>query len=298
MNSVAVQLFYTIETSLIFSLVTVGLYLSFRVLRFPDLTAEGGFGLAALLGGMAAVKFSSPWLGLLVGAVVGMLAGAVTAFLANTVRLPTILASILTMTMCFSVGILIAGQPHQPLAELWTFAPLSQLFNSTLQAGVVGGGLFLLLTSFVLIVILRSGGGLLLRVRGENPGLCKELGHSLLTWDVLGLALANGVVGIGAVLLSQSAGYANINQGRGVAISALAAIMLAEAVFPNRRIEWAFAACVLATFVIQLVRLVALNLGLPDGTLDLVTSLLVICFVWVSNLRSKTGRSLLEQIRM
>ncbi len=298
MSSAGMQLLYTLETSLVFSLVTVGLYLSFRVLRFPDLTAEGGFGLAALLGSLVAVKFSSPWLGLLTGVIVGMLAGTVTAFLANTVRLPTILASILTMTMCFSVGILVAGQPHQSLADIWVFSSVDDLLQNPLQTGLLGGFLSLLLTSVLLVLLLRSGRGLLLRVRGENPTLGKELGHSLLKWDIIGLAVANGVVGLGAVLLSQRAGYANISLGRGVAISALAAIMLAEAVFPNRKIEWAFAACIAATFVIQLVRLFALNLGVPDGGLDLVTSLLVICFVWISNVRKKSGRSLLEQIRM
>ena len=98
MDPVVSQLFYTLETALLFSIVTIGIFISFRVLRFPDFTADGGFGLSAIIGGMTLIKTGSPWLGLISGLLAGILAGAVTALLANKMRLPTILSSILTMT--------------------------------------------------------------------------------------------------------------------------------------------------------------------------------------------------------
>ena len=298
MNPLVLQLVYSLETSLIYSVVTIGLYVSFRILRFPDLTAEGGFGLSALFGGVVAVQTHSAWLGLLTGGLSGSVTGMVTAYLANIVRLPTILASILTMTMCFSCGLLIVGQPNQPLPDTWLFNGLLSFFNSPLSVGVAGAAVALFALVVMLILFMKTGSGFLLRARGENPSLTSELGHSLVLWDIVGLGIANGIVGIGAVLLSQRAGYANVSMGRGVAINALAAIMLAETLMPTQKLDRAFASCILGTFIIQVVRLFALNLGIPEGGLDLVTSSLVIILVWMARYRDRDGLSVLEQIRM
>jgi putative ABC transport system permease protein len=298
MSPAATQLLYTAETASLYSLATLGLYLAFRVLRFPDFTAEGGFGLSALVGGMIMVTTGSPWLGLASAVAVGMLAGATTALLANVVKLPTILSSILTMTMCFSVGLLAAGKPSINLPDAWVLGSLHAFAGSSVAAGLIGGVGALLLIAFALLLLLRTGTGLLLRVRGENPHLLKDMKHSLVVWDVFGLAIANGIVGLAAVLLSQRAGYANISMGRGVAIAAIAAIMLGEAILRPRRPSTAFAACLVGTLILQLVRLLALNLGIPDGGLDLVTSLLVIGFCWSLSRSPQHREALLERIRM
>ena len=298
MSPIVTQLLYTLETSLLFSMVTVGVFMSFRVLRFPDLTSEGGFGFSAIVGGIVLVKTGSSWLGLISGLLAGVFTGTVTAILANKVRLPSILASILTMTMCFSGGLLLAGKPSETLPEGWVLQDIFPFLSSPLAIGLVGlVAVFALLVSG-LHVFFQTGSGYILRVRGENPSLCRELGHSLLTWDVIGLGLSNGLVGIAAVLLSQRSGYASINMGRGVAISAIAAIMLSEALFPTRQFHSSLIACFCGTLILQLVRLVALNFGIPDGGLDLVTSLMVIGFCWFASAKKDGRPSLLEQIRM
>lgn len=297
MSPLVTQLLYTFEMTLLFSLVTVGLYLSFRILRFPDLTAEGGFGLSALLGGVALVGSGSPWIGLLVSVGTGMATGVVTAVLTNLVKIPTILASILTMTMCFSVGLLVVGRPSVKLPDIWF---LQRMFQkaSPLSVSIGGTAMVVVLLISLLLLFMRSGGGFILRTRGENPDLARELRHSLLVWDIVGLAVANGIVGLAASMLSQRSGYASIDMGRGVAISALASIMLAEAVFPSQRLAVALISCIGGTLILQLVRLVGLNLGIPEGGLDLVTSLLVIGFCWLTQQRGTTGYNVLERIRM
>ena len=298
MNSTVVQLLYTLETTLLFSVVTIGVYLSFRVLRFPDLTAEGGFGLSAILGGMAYVSTGSPWIALIVSVLAGVAAGLTTAALANLVKLPTILASILTMMMCFSVGLLVAGQPSRTLPDDWMLGSMLSFLDNPLAVGIVGMALSLAVIVVGVVSLLRTGSGFMLRIRGENPNLARELGHSLLVWDMVGLAIANGIIGLAAALLSQRSGYASINMGRGMAISALAAIMLGEAIFPTRRLAPAFLACIGGTLVMQLVRLLALNLGMPDGGLDLVTSLMVIAFCWLARSNGVFGHNVLEKIRI
>jgi len=298
MNPTTVQLLYTLETTLTFSIVTVGVYLSFRVLRFPDLTAEGSFGLSAMVGGAVLIATGSPFLGLLTSITTGALAGMVTAVLANIVRLPTLLASILTMIMCFSAGLLVVGQPSQTLPDQWVMASVLSWVESPIARGITGAAAVLVVLITAILVLLRTGTGFILRARGENPDLTRELRHSLVVWDIVGLALANGVVGLSAALFSQRSGYSNINMGRGVAIYALAAVMLGETIFPSRTMLGALLSCVAGTLILQLVRLLALNLGMPDGSLDLVTSVLVIVFVYMAKARGHLGQNVLEKIRM
>lgn len=298
MSPPTVQLLYTLETTLILAMVTIGVFVSFRIVRFPDLSPEGGFGLSAVAGGMIMIATGSPLLGLLASVATGMCVGVVTALLANVVRLPTLLASILTMIMCFSTGLLVAGQPSQTLPDLWILESALFWIDTPLITGIVGGVIMLVATTGGLLLFLRTGAGFVLRARGENPNLARELGHSLVAWDVIALALANGVVGLAAGLFAQRAGYASINMGRGMAISALAAIMLAEAVFPSRTLMQAFLACFAGTLLMQLVRLLALNLGMPDGGLDLVTSTLIIVFCFLAKARGAAATNVLERIRM
>jgi putative ABC transport system permease protein len=298
MNPTTVQLLYTLETTLALSIMTIGVYLSFRVLRFPDLTAEGSFGLSAMVGGSVLIATGSPLVGLLAGVATGATAGIVTAILANVVRLPTLLASILTMIMCSSVGLLVVGQPSQTLPDRWILASLLPLVESPLARGIAGTTVVLIALIAAMIVFLRTGAGFVLRARGENPDLTHELGHSLVAWDVVGLAMANGIVGLSAALFSQRSGYGSINMGRGMAINALAAIMLGETIFPSRTVLPALLSCVAGTLILQLVRLLALNLGMPDGSLDLVTSVLVIVSVYLTKVRGHMGHTVLEKIRM
>jgi putative ABC transport system permease protein len=297
-NPTLLQLLYTFETTIQLSLVTIGVYVALKILRFPDLTAEGGFGLAGLTGGMAMTSTGSPWIGLTVSIATGACTGIVTACLANFARLPTLLASILTMTMCFSAGLLIAGQPSKNLADLWVLKSLLPWNGSPLVPGIFGTLILLFVMSTLLLIFLRTGAGVVLCARGENPDLVREMGHSLAAWDIVGLALANGFVGLGAALASQRAGYASINMGRGIAVYAFAAIMLSEAIFPARSRVSALTACVLGTLVLQLVRLVGLNLGLPEGSLDLVTSALVIVLCYLGKSRRVLFRNTLEKIRL
>ncbi|MBL8827108.1 MAG: hypothetical protein JNM18_08985 [Planctomycetaceae bacterium] len=298
MNVATLQLLYTVETTLTLSLVTIGVYVSFRTLRFPDLTGEGSFSLSAMVAGGVLVASGSAWAATLAGVATGAAAGAVTAILANVVRLPTLLASILTMIMCVSLGLLIAGQPSLTLPDSWVLATVLPDMNAILATGIVGSTLVLAVILFGLMALMYTGVGYVLRARGENPDLVNELKYSLLAWDIVGLALANGVIGLAAVLFSQRAGYCSINMGRGMAINALAAIMLGETLFPSRTLLPALLACVAGTLILQLVRLLALSLGLPDGSLDLVTSVIVIVFVYVAKERGHIGQNVLEKIRM
>ena len=298
MNPVTIQLFYTLEEALLFSLVTIGVFVSFRLLKFPDLTSEGGFGFAAIMGGAVTVSTSSPVLGVCAGAVGGALWGLITALLANITKLPTILASILSMTMAVSAGLLITAQPNITVPDIWLVRQLFPFIESPVIIGVVGGFVFLLIIISALYLFCQTGMGFILRTRGENPRLCQELGYSLTIWDIIGLCMANAIVGTAAALFAQRSGYASIDMGRGIAIAALAAIMLGESIFLHQTIIQALAGCFLGTLILRLVRMLALNFGMPEGSLDFVTSLMVVVFYYVAKGKSDRGEGVLENIRM
>lgn len=298
MNATTLQLMYTVEDGLLFSLVTVGVYVSFRVLRFPDLTAEGGFGLAVTAGGLAILATGSFTIGLVVSTLAGAATGVASSLLANWTRLPTILSSILVMTMCVSAGLLLAGRPNFTLPTGWWIADWMPADLSPVGTGIAGGAILLVVIGAALVLLFNTGAGLLLRTRGENPRLLRELGRSLTVWDAVGLGIANGIIGFAAALLSQQAGYTTIHMGRGVVIGALAAILLGESLFPHRSFAQALVGCVVGTLVLRLVRLLGLNLGLPDGALDLVTSAIVIVFYVAARGRLESKIELLDNIRL
>ena len=298
MSATSLQLLYTAQDAILASLVTIGTFISFRILRFPDLTAEGGYGLAATLGGMVVVSTGSFGLGLVVSVAAGAATGVATSLLNNLTRLPTILSSILVMTMSVSLALLIAGQPSIILPSGWVLGGFQRAVGSTVLGGIAAASLILVLVVFGLVVLMHSGAGLLLRTRGENPRLLAELRRSLVLWDVVGVGLANGVIGLAAGLASQQAGYTSIQMGRGVVISALAAILLGESFAPRATLTQSLACCVLGTLILRLIRLLGLSLGMPDGSLDLITSGIVIVF-YVSARRGLASRiELLDNIRM
>lgn len=301
MNFWGTQLIYTLEEGLIFCFVTIGVFIALRLLKFPDLTAEGSFGFSAIISALVTIWTGSPYAGLLAGIVAGSLCGLVTAILANIIGLPTILASILTMTMCVSASLLIAKQPNLAMPDVWIFSIIPGSAQHTVYTGLFGVILVMVFSLVLFLIFNKSGAGILLRVRGDNPKLFSELGHSLFKWDVLGLCIANGFVGLAAVLFCQRAGYANINMGRGVAISAFAAIMLGESfagLFKRRNLAITLFGCLVGVIAIRMVRLGALNIGLPDGSLDLFTSMIVIIIYYISRRRKPGNQGILESIRM
>jgi putative ABC transport system permease protein len=298
MNATSLQLLYTAQDALLFSLATLGVFVSFRILRFPDLTAEGGYGLAATVGGMVVVATGSFGLGLAASTAAGAATGVATSLLTNLTRLPTILSSILVMTMSVSLALLICGRPNVSLPSGWILGSFQKALGMPVLGGIAAAAAIVAIVGAGLMVLMHSGAGLLLRTRGENPRLLAELGRSLVLWDIIGVGLGNGLIGLAAGLSSQQAGYTSIQMGRGVVIGALAAILLGESLVPHMTLARSMACCVLGTLILRMIRLLGLSLGMPDGSLDLVTSVIVVVFYVAARRSPATRVELLDNIRM
>ena len=276
-----------IEIGLIYALVALGVFLSFRVLNFPDLTVDGSFPLGAATSATLIVAGVDPVLATLVGVAAGALAGLVTAWLNVRFGILHLLASILTMISLFSINLRIMGKPNVALINQDTVINLFSWLTPTLESLGLPGRASLkvvVLAVIVLIVTLLLGRfltsefGLAMRATGANSRMARAQGISTKLHIYVGMALSNALVALAGALFAQTAGFADVTVGTGTIVVGLAAVILGETMIRTRRIVVMLAACVLGAVIYRIVIALALNtswLGLQSSDLNLVTALLV-----------------------
>ena len=268
-----------LELGLIYGLVALGVFLSFRVLSFPDLTVDGSFPLGAAVAASAIVAGLDPYLGTLLALVAGALAGLVTAVLTVRFGILHLLASILTMIALFSINLRIMGRPNIALlTEDTVLTPLAPLgiWMPVLKVLVVG--VVVLVVALLLIRFLASDYGLAMRATGANPRMAQAQGVETGTAILVGMALSNALVALAGALFAQTAGFADISIGTGTIVVGLAAVIVGETLFPARHIAIVVLACLFGSILYRLAVALALNsdvLGLTASDLNLVTAVLV-----------------------
>jgi putative ABC transport system permease protein len=272
-------LFGALEIGLIYGLVALGVFLSFRVLSFPDLTVDGSFPLGAAVTASAIVAGVDPYLATLLAILAGALAGLVTAVLNVRFRILHLLASILTMIALFSINLRIMGRPNIALiAEPTVLTPfeglgVAAMLLKPLVVGVLLAAVVALLASFLV-----SEYGLAMRATGANPRMARAQGIATGQTVYVGMALSNALVALAGALFAQTNGFADITIGTGTIVVGLAAVIVGETILPARRIWLVVLACVLGSILYRLAVAFALNadlLGLEASDLNLVTAVLV-----------------------
>jgi putative ABC transport system permease protein len=268
-----------IEIGLIFGLVALGVFLSFRVLNFPDLTVDGSFPLGAAVTATLIVNGVDPFVATAIAIVAGALAGLMTAFLNLRFGILHLLASILTMIALYSINLRIMGRPNVAIiTEPTILTPfeglgLANMYVKPLVAAVVLLAAMLLLARFLL-----SEYGLALRATGANPRMARAQGVDTKTATYLGMALSNALVALAGALFAQTNGFADVTIGTGTIVVGLAAVILGEAILGSRSVIVWIIACVLGSVLYRLAVALALNadwLGLSASDLNLVTAVLV-----------------------
>lgn len=268
-----------LETGLIYGLVAFGIYLSFRILDFPDLTVDGSFPLGAAVAAVLILAGWHPWLATGAAIIAGMCAGAVTALLNVRLKILHLLASILTMTALYSVNLRIMGRPN--IALLTEDTVLTPWYDLGLQFHQVPVLLFFLVVLVALVLLwrfMKSETGLAMRATGANPRMARAQGIHTGAMIVLGVALSNGLVGLAGALFAQSQGAADVTMGVGVIVVGLASLIGGEAVLTPSTLLRALIACVLGAIIYRLAIAFALNadiLGLQAQDLNLITAVLV-----------------------
>ena len=268
-----------VELGLIYGLVALAVYLSFRVLSFPDLTVDGSFPLGAAVAATAIAGGLGAWLGTALALAAGALAGLVTAILNVRFRILHLLASILTMIALYSINIRIMGRPNVALlGDATLFTPfeglgLSQIWLRPLVVGVIVAAVALLLVRF-----LASEVGLAMRATGVNPRMAEAQGIAVGAITCLGMALSNALAALGGALFAQANGFADVTLGTGTIVVGLAAVIIGETLLPRPTVAAAVLGCILGSVFYRLVVAVALGtdfMGLQASDLNLVTAVIV-----------------------
>lgn len=288
----AIAFYGALETGLVYALVAFSIFLSFRVLDFPDLTVDGSLPLGAAVSAMLILAGWHPWLATAAAMLAGMVAGLVTALLNVKLKILNLLASILTMTALYSVNLRIMGKPNVALLgedtvlTPWQALPLPYYVVSVLLFAVVIAAVLGFLWFFM-----KSEVGLAMRATGANPAMARAQGIATGRMIMLGVALANGLVGLAGALFAQSQGSADVTMGVGAIVIALASLIGGEAMLSPKTVLRALIGCVIGAVVYRLAIALALNadfMGLRAQDLNLITAVLVTLAIVLPKVRRGT----------
>jgi putative ABC transport system permease protein len=282
-----------VEQGLVYGIMVIGVYLTFRILDFPDLTVDGSLPLGAAISAVAITSGINPYLSLLFALAGGFLAGMVTAFLNTKFKILHLLASILTMIALYSVNIRIMSGPNVALLGVDTvFDSVTRFGVPSHYAGLIIFGGFALLVLFFIIWFLSTELGQAVLATGDNPQMIRSLGVNTSTIIILGVGLSNGLVALSGALVAQNQGAADVGMGIGTIVAGLASVIIGETVFGCKTMGRAFTAALLGSVVYRLA--IALALGLEFGSfrfnpsdLNLITALLVIGALITPNLKKR-----------
>ncbi len=284
-----------VEQGLVYGIMVIGVYLTFRILDFPDLTVDGSLPLGASISAVAITHGINPYLSLVFALMGGFVAGMITAVLNTKFKILHLLASILTMIALYSINIRIMDGPNVALLGADT------VFDVVIAAGVPGRyagilifGVFGFSVTAFIVWFLKTELGMAILATGDNPKMITSLGVNTHAVIILGVGLSNALVALSGALVAQNQGAADVGMGIGTIIAGLASVIIGETIFGHSTIARAFVAALLGSVVYRLA--IALALGLEFGDfsfnpsdLNLITSVLVIIALIAPNIKKKVA---------
>lgn len=279
MEAIGILLSVSFYEGLIYGFVAIGVYITFRVLAFPDLTVDGSFPLGGAVAGILIINGVNPWLATLAALCAGLIAGLGTSLLNTKLRINALLAGILMMVGLYSINLMIMGRANIPLLrEVTIFDEFAQFLNT--EPSISLALIFVLILAAIILTILnwflRTEVGLALRATGQNQQMVRGLGGDTDMTTILGVSISNGLVALSGAIISQNQGFTDVGMGIGMIILGLASVIIGEGLFHPKKITALLLAVTGGTFIYRLFIGVALRLGLPPTNLKLITALLVI----------------------
>ncbi|MDN5276109.1 MAG: putative tryptophan/tyrosine transport system permease protein [Clostridiales bacterium] len=277
----------SLEQGLVFGIMALGVYITFKVLDFPDLTVDGSFPLGAAVASIMIFNGGNPFLALCLAAAAGIAAGCITGFLNTRGKITGLLSGILTMTALYSINLRIMGRANVTLLNSRT------IFTYIEEWGVPHRWVFLalfIITAFLIKVLLdcflKTQIGFALRATGDNPEMARANGINTDTMKILGLSLSNGLVALSGALVAQYQGFADIGMGIGTIVAGLASVIIGEMMLGERSICMATFATLMGSFIYRLSIGIALRLGFAATDLKLLTTVLVIIALSTPKIRN------------
>ncbi|WP_101473860.1 ABC transporter permease [Fusobacterium sp.] len=276
----------TLEQSFILAIMVIGVYISYKILDFPDMTVDGSFPLGGSVTALLLVKGVNLILAILVAMILGAIAGAITGYINVKLKVTNLLAGIIVMTGLYSINLRIMGKSNIPLFTT------KNIFHGNISPVVVSI-IFLLVVKVIVDFLLNTKFGFALKALGDNESLVVSLGLDEKVWKIYGLMISNSLVALSGGLLAQYQGFADVGMGTGTIITGLASIIIGEAILGKNKLLKGTWMVIIGTIIYKAIISIALWIGMNASDLKLITSILVVIIIYLKlkkeSLRKKGG---------
>ncbi|MFB0917694.1 MAG: ABC transporter permease [Clostridiaceae bacterium] len=266
----------TAGLGLLWAVMALGVFISYRILDIADLSVEGTFPLGGAVSAVLITKGASPFLSLAAAAAAGMVAGAVTGLLHTKLKIPALLSGILTMIAMYSINLRVMGKANLSLiGEDTVFSLTKRLTGNMSTAAVLVGGISVIVITLVMYWYFGTEIGMAIRATGFNKDMISAQGVDPDNAILMGLILSNGLVAFAGALISQNNGFADVGMGIGTIVIGLASVIIGEVIFGARSFKNNLISIVLGSVVYRAVIAIVLNLGMHPNDLKLFTAVIV-----------------------
>jgi len=291
-----------LNLGLLYAFMTMGVFITFRIHNFPDITVDGSLTTGAAVAAVLLVLRVNPFVAMLAAFGAGAVAGSVTAFIHTRLDINGLLAGILVMTGLYSVNLHIMGRSNIPLLQQTTFVSLLKTINPGMNLEIfISFALLVVIALFWLLMSLffKTDLGIAMRATGDNAVMSAAAGVNVGRMKIFGVALANGMVALSGALVAQYQGFADIGMGVGTVVTGLAAVIIGESILKKRSIYAHILRVILGSVIFRLMIAFALYVGMDPIDLKLLTAAFVLFTLVASRMADRkdgAGRSLLGRL--
>ncbi|MDR2074312.1 MAG: ABC transporter permease [Oscillospiraceae bacterium] len=279
----------TCSQALIYSILSLGLFIAFRVLNFADMTAEGSLTLGGSVCALLITKGLNPILSLIISGLIGSLAGLITGFLHTKLKIQAILSGILTMTALYSINIKILGKANLSLLGQGT---IFKFFGDTQISNFLVIFLICAILLVILILFFKTRLGLAIRATGDNEQMMRSQGINTDFKKILALMLSNAICAVAGALIAQSNGYADVTMGMNTIVIALASIVIGEVIIKKESFMFKLTNVILGSVCYRFIILFILKLGMNPSDLKLFTAIIVAVLLALPSIKKIIKRSI------
>ena len=276
------------EQGMIYAIMALGMYITYKILDFPDMTVDGSFPLGASLSAVLISQGMNPYLTLLLSLAAGLMAGTITGLIHVKLKVRDILASIIMMTALYSVNLRIAGKANLPIYNY------DNIYNNSLTNHLLGGALSpyknLIIIAIIVVIVkcvldwyLKTKSGYLLKAVGDNETLVTSMGIDKGKIKILGLAIANGLVSLSGSMFAQQQRFFDASMGVGTAVIGLASVIIGTALFGQISVFGFSISVILGSILYKGCVAAAIRIGLQSTDLKLVTAVLFLLILVLSS---------------
>lgn len=275
-----------VELGIIYAIMALGVFISFRTLNIPDLTVDGSFTLGASVSAVLCMN-GQPLLGILLAFIVGCLAGSLTALLNTKLKIQPLLAGILMMLALWSINLKVMGKANISLLNKNTIYDLFNFSDAADYLKIIISAVILIAILILLYLFLKTKLGIVLRATGDNDQMVRALGVNTNWTVIIGLALSNGLVAVSGALIAQYQGFSDVSMGIGMVVIGLASVIIGEVIFGIKTLMRRLVAVILGAIVYRLVIALALELGMPTNDLKLISAVIVALALSMSTIKGR-----------